>query len=109
MDSVVNQIYKKDMEHFDDLKGLFEILNKYDFKTFVESIDKHPHGESILSIKVWKRLYDKAKEIGFNKKGIYDDLEEPSITFDRFIDNDFSKMENEGDIIDGQTNFEGQQ
>ena len=104
-----NQIYKKDMEHFDDLKGLFEILNKYDFKTFVESIDKHPHGESILSIKVWKRLYDKAKEIGFNKKGIYDDLEEPSITFDRFIDNDFSKMENEGDIIDGQTNFEGQQ
>ena len=88
-----NQINKNDMECFDDLKGLYDIVNEYRFKDYIEYIDKHPHHEDILTIDEWKRLYEKSKEICSNKKGVYNRKgAEQSITFESFFKKDFSSM-----------------
>ena len=90
-----NQIRKNDMECFDDLKGLYDIVNGYRFKDYVDYIDNHPCRDDILSIDEWKRLYDKAKEIDSNKKGVYNTEDaDQSITFENYFKKDFSKLDN---------------
>ena len=83
------------MECFDDLKGLYDIVNGYRFKDYVDYIDNHPCRDDILSIDEWKRLYDKAKEIDSNKKGVYNTEDaDQSITFENYFKKDFSKLDN---------------
>ncbi len=90
-----NQIRKGDMECFDDLKGLYDIVNGYRFKDYVDYINNHPYRDDILSIDEWKRLYDKAKEIDSNKKGVYNTEDaDQSITFENYFKKDFSKLDN---------------
>lgn len=90
-----NQICKNDMECFDDLKGLYDIVNGYRFKDYIKFIDSHRHRDDILSIDEWKRLYDKSKAIDSNKKGVFNnETDEQSITFEKYFKKDFSKLEN---------------
>ena len=93
-------ISKKDIDNFDELYGLYEIINSYRFKDLVCFIDKHNYRDDILKIEVWKRLYDKAKEIGHNKKGVYnDENSDQTITFETYLIKDFSNLENVDDIV----------
>ena len=97
------QISKNDMEKFDDLKGLYDIINSYSFKDLVGYIDNHTHKDDILKIDIWKRLYDKAKEINYNKNGVFNDVQsEQSITLESLYNKDFSHLANVGDALDEQ-------
>lgn len=95
-----NKILKNDIEKFDDLKELYDILNSYRFNDYVNFIDNHPHREDILQIEAWNRLYEEAKRIGSNKNGVYNlEENEQSITFDNFFKtvSRMANMENEND------------
>ena len=92
-----NQISQNEMEQYDDLKGLYDIINNYRFKDLVEYIDNHTHKDDILKIDIWKRLYDKAKEINSNKNGVFNDvLSEQSITLEKLYAKDFSNLADVG-------------
>lgn len=102
-----NKIHKNEMECFDDLEGLYDMVNRYRFKDFIDYIDNHPHRDDILSVDAWKRLYEKAKEIGSNKKGVYNkENTDQSITFEKFFEKDFSTL---GNIDDKSVNEQEQQ
>ena len=82
------QISKNEMENYDDLKGLYDIINNYKLNDFVVYIDNHPHKNDILKIDIWKRLYDKAKEINSNQRGLFvsTDSREQIISLDKLYD-----------------------
>ena len=88
------QISKKDMEGFEELQGLYDIVNGYRFNDYIEFINKHKHKDDILTIGVWKRLYEKAQNIRANKKGFYNNESDSlqSITFERYLSKDFSSL-----------------
>ena len=91
-----SQISKNEMESYDELKGLYDIINSYKFNDLVKYIDKHQHRNDILSIDEWKRLYDKAQKINSNKKGVFNNEEsEQSITLENLLNKDFSNIADE--------------
>ena len=91
-----SQISKNEMESYDELKGLYDIINSYKFNDLVKYIDKHQHRNDILSIDEWNRLYDKAQKINSNKKGVFNnEKSEQSITLENLLNKDFSKIANE--------------
>lgn len=98
-----NQIRKGDMECFDDLKGLYDIVNGYRFVDYINYIDNHPHRDDILKIDEWKRLYEKANEVGANKDGVYNNADaDQSITFETFFKKISKLEEADGNILDSQ-------
>ena len=87
-----SEIRKDDMECYDELKGLYDIINGYRFKDYIEFINSHKHRSDILSIDIWNRLYNKSLEINANKKGIYNsDSIEQVIEFENYLKKDFSQ------------------
>ena len=87
------QISKNEMENYDNLKGLYDIINNYKLKDLVGYIDNHTHKNDILKIDIWNRLYNKAKEINCNQDGYYinPDSEEQVIDLDNLY-NRFSEF-----------------
>ena len=91
-----SQISKNEMESYDELKGLYDIINSYKFNDLVKYIDKHQHRNDILSIDEWNRLYDKAQKINSNKNGVFNKEEwEQSITLEKLLNKDFSNIADE--------------
>ena len=91
-----SQIRKNEMESYDELKGLYDIINSYKFNDLVKYIDKHQHRNDILSIDEWNRLYDKAQKINSNKNGVFNKEEwEQSITLEKLLNKDFSNIADE--------------
>lgn len=90
-----NQIRKDGMDSIVGLNGLYDIVNEYRFKDFIEYIDKKSHRDEILAIDVWKRLYEKSKAVDSNKPGRYNSAtEEQSITFKKYFHKAFPERVN---------------
>jgi len=82
------QWVKSEMEQYDELKDLYDLINNYRFKEIVSFMDKHK--EDYMDIDSYKRLYDIASK-SKNKEGRYCD--EGTITMEKYLNKDYSSKE----------------
>lgn len=80
---------KSEMEQYDELRGLYEHINNYEFKEIVSILDKHK--DEFMGYDEYQRLYDIASNYS-NKRGQFS--KDGTITFDNYLRKDFASMTN---------------
>ena len=80
---------KSEMESYSELKGIYAMINSYDFKKLKSFIDGHP---DLKDLEPWSRLYEIVSN-NKNKRGTFKKVSNDSIDIEEYLNTDFSSIE----------------